>query len=353
MSLTPQNPISDELLSAYLDGAVTEEERRRIERAIAQDPVIAWQVETLRETIRLLQELPPIPLPRTFVLQEEQVADILVHYRTAVQAPSGPGMAGVDARPVGGLWHRLWAFLQAGNPALRNAAAAAAALFFLLATINAVWVPAPPPASQTVPASVPEAATASTAFPQGGGVPSSASMASGSEPAAAPEAVEQAPAVGALAEEPRVRNREMEPAPQAAPLASSGVPAPGSLAEEAGVSDLIPLAFAEEGPEVRAASLVATPNTADPLTALETEPERALEAASAEGPASEIAAMAASEELEQVSSASQSPEARTAGTRASEPETGLPAALWLWAEGVLLGLALILGGLWLRSRRVG
>ncbi len=346
MSLIPQNPISDELLSAYLDGAVTEEERRRVERAIAQDPVIAWQVETLRETIRLLQELPSIPLPRSFVLQEEQVADILVHYRAAAPAPSGPGVAG----PAGRLWHRLWAFFQAGNPALRNAAAAAAALFVLLVTLNAVGVPAPPPATSTVPASAPEVAMASTASPQERETLSPAFMAPRSE-SMAPEAMEQAPAaaepalaVGALAEEPQLRSRAMEPAPQAAPLASSGIPAPGGLADEAGASDLIPLAFAEEGPEA-GAFLVATPNTA--------EPERALEVASVGELASEPAAVAASAEAEQVSSASLDREPRTAETGASGPENGLLASAWLWAEGILLGLALILGGLWLRSRRIG
>ncbi len=362
MSLTPQNPISDELLSAYLDGAVTEEERRRIERAIAQDPVIAWQVETLRETIRLLQELPPIPLPRSFVLQEEQVADILVRYRAAVQAQARPGTTGVAPGSTGRLWHRLWGFLQAGNPALRNAAAAAAALFVLLVTINAVWIPAPPPAAQAVPASAPEVAVAPTLPLQVAEESPPKPMTSGSEQAA-PEpmelpasAAEQAPAVAALAEEPMARSLETGPITKTLPLApSSGTRAVGSLADEAGASDLIPLAFAEEeAAEVRAASLVATPHTSEALAALEADPETDVEAASPEEPASEVAAVAApAQEAERPSSASPGQESTISGTSASGREALLPSSPWLWAEGVLLGLALILGGLWLRSCRAG
>ncbi len=125
MSQSSQHSIPDELLSAYIDGLVTEEERARIEAAMAADPEIAWQVETLRQTVRLLSELPPVPLPRSFVLTQAQVADVLME-RQALASVSLPTPAPSPSRG------RLFAFLQGGNPLWRNAAAVAAVLFLLL-----------------------------------------------------------------------------------------------------------------------------------------------------------------------------------------------------------------------------
>jgi hypothetical protein len=131
MNQSPPFPISDELLSAYIDDDVSEVEKQQIEFAIANDPEIAWQVETLRATVALLREMPAIPLPRSFVLQEDQVADILQTRRTASRTDAGASSRGI--------WQRLLGFMNTGNLALRNASAVAAALFVII-TVSRTFV---------------------------------------------------------------------------------------------------------------------------------------------------------------------------------------------------------------------
>lgn len=132
--------VTDELLSAYIDDAVTEAERRLVVSAAAEDAEIAWRLESLRTTVRLLRELPALALPRSFVLTPEQLA------QTTATALSGPTPAPVDLRTgvtppaasstglgtqLAARWRTFW---QAGNPVLRNAMAASfAALVVLLA----------------------------------------------------------------------------------------------------------------------------------------------------------------------------------------------------------------------------
>ena len=65
--------IGDELLSAYIDGQVTAAERQRVEQALATDAHIREQYETLRMTVKLMNNTPPMPVPRAFVLSEAQV----------------------------------------------------------------------------------------------------------------------------------------------------------------------------------------------------------------------------------------------------------------------------------------
>ena len=62
--------ITDELLSAYIDNAVSDDERAAVEAAIANDLEIAWRVESLRSTVSLLGQLTDVPLPRSFTLDE-------------------------------------------------------------------------------------------------------------------------------------------------------------------------------------------------------------------------------------------------------------------------------------------
>lgn len=142
MTLSRQPQISEELLSAYLDDQVTAEERILVEKAIATDPAVAWQVDSLRQTIHLLQELPPLTLPRSFsleaILAEVRTMETPAPLQAEVITPkiSTPQRA-VVRKPVVEepednwlQWFlRLW---QGGNLQLRNAAAVAMTLFFVL-----------------------------------------------------------------------------------------------------------------------------------------------------------------------------------------------------------------------------
>lgn len=155
--------ITDELLSAYIDNAVTESERARIEQALREDSNVAWRLATLRETVQMLQALPVLNAPRAFVLTPEMVgqrhtepiatAPVVAQNEGSVQyprrQPASPSIAqpGWWARWVDG-WRIFW---KGGSPVWRNALATSmAALLVLLAlptllrsnTVNNLATPA-------------------------------------------------------------------------------------------------------------------------------------------------------------------------------------------------------------------
>ncbi|NOZ30138.1 MAG: hypothetical protein GXP39_19075 [Chloroflexi bacterium] len=70
----PRVRVTDELLSAYIDGEVTPEEREAVEEAVARDPDVAFRLQTLQHTVSLLSNLPRASLPRAFTLSEADVA---------------------------------------------------------------------------------------------------------------------------------------------------------------------------------------------------------------------------------------------------------------------------------------
>lgn len=99
-----------ELLSAYLDGEVSSEERVRVELALASEPDCTRQLEALRQMQEALRQLPLPPLPPHF---QATLRDRLFRYAPLVAARSAP------ARAVGRGW--------------QVALAAVAAFFLLLA----------------------------------------------------------------------------------------------------------------------------------------------------------------------------------------------------------------------------
>ena len=52
------------MASLYLDGEISEEERRQIEHHLEQCEMCTGFVSTLRETIDMLQKLPPQGIPQ-------------------------------------------------------------------------------------------------------------------------------------------------------------------------------------------------------------------------------------------------------------------------------------------------
>jgi anti-sigma factor RsiW len=59
---------SDELLSAYLDDELDAEEQAWLEQQLATDPALRTDLETLQQTVSLLNDLPQAPVPRNFIL---------------------------------------------------------------------------------------------------------------------------------------------------------------------------------------------------------------------------------------------------------------------------------------------
>ena len=128
MALQFSNSIDEELIAAYVDGDVSAEERQRVEAAMAVNEQIAWEVNTLRQTVELLHDMPRVALPRSFVLTEDQVEDVV----QARRSRAGVSSAVEVEAPAESAWQRLLEFLYGGNPVFRNAAALAAVLLLLV-----------------------------------------------------------------------------------------------------------------------------------------------------------------------------------------------------------------------------
>jgi hypothetical protein len=64
----------EEMLSAYLDGELSPKEQARVEKHLAQCADCAQNLRTLRQTVALLRELPPVAVPRAFTIRPVQVA---------------------------------------------------------------------------------------------------------------------------------------------------------------------------------------------------------------------------------------------------------------------------------------
>lgn len=232
--------ITDELLSAYLDEAVTAEEKLLIEAAVADEPALAWRLETLRQTVQLVRMLPAIALPRSFTLNQ---LPGVAHQPAAALAGASSARRPATAmpQPAGGLaalWQGWRSFWQLGSPLLRNAAAVSLALFLFLVVGDAVGstpfgqrpesATAPVAAEAPAPAALPATATGEQVAPPPAGPPAEtddlAANLKGS-----PEA---APAAAAQADRSDVRAGEVAAAGRSASVAAAGQPAPRSDGQE-------------------------------------------------------------------------------------------------------------------------
>ncbi len=135
MSLSRYPQITEELLSAYLDDLVSEEERQMVEQAAADDPQIAWQLASLQQTVALLQNLSTLALPRSFAIN----AAMLDAHDNRQPAVAVAPQERTTARES--WWQKLVAALQGGNAPLRNAATAAAILLVIL--VAGSWLLSP------------------------------------------------------------------------------------------------------------------------------------------------------------------------------------------------------------------
>ena len=135
------NSVDEDLVAAYVDGDVTTEERQRVEAAMAASEQVAWEVNTLRQTVELLQDLPSVPLPRSFTLTEDQVADVLQERRSLAKLNASPPVETQAPRDTA--WQRFLRFINGGDLALRNAAAFAAVLLLLVFVAESQLQPTP------------------------------------------------------------------------------------------------------------------------------------------------------------------------------------------------------------------
>lgn len=65
--------LSDEVLSAFIDGQLPDEERWQVEARLAGDAEARRRLVQLQQVVDLLAELPRVPVPRPFTLSEAMV----------------------------------------------------------------------------------------------------------------------------------------------------------------------------------------------------------------------------------------------------------------------------------------
>lgn len=91
----------DELLSAYVDGQLSAGEQARLEAQLATDPALRTELEALRHTVALVRDLPPMPIPRNFILPQKMKPSVAarprparrVRPRRALRKPQGKAWA--------------------------------------------------------------------------------------------------------------------------------------------------------------------------------------------------------------------------------------------------------------------
>jgi hypothetical protein len=86
-----------ELLSAYIDGEVTGDERALVETHLATCVACARDLASLRQTVTMLRQLPPVAAPRPFTLRESDVAPIRPARPAWWQRPWAQGLVAATA----------------------------------------------------------------------------------------------------------------------------------------------------------------------------------------------------------------------------------------------------------------
>lgn len=74
--MSPDQPGSrdTELLSAYIDDALTDTERADLKARLQQEPALQRELDELRVVVQALRDLPPVKAPRSFTLTPQMVA---------------------------------------------------------------------------------------------------------------------------------------------------------------------------------------------------------------------------------------------------------------------------------------
>ncbi|GEM_PF-2189670 len=67
------SPTEYELLSAYIDGELTDAEQQALQERLASDPILQRELDSLRVTVSLINLVPEMTVPRNFTLTEAMV----------------------------------------------------------------------------------------------------------------------------------------------------------------------------------------------------------------------------------------------------------------------------------------
>ncbi len=212
----------DELLSAYLDGQLSAEEQARLEARLAADPALKAELDALRRTVALVRDLPPVPVPRNFILPQEAVRRQPVSARPQPAGRRRRAWAAPFLTAATAVSSLLFVVILAGDllfaGARMGAFAPAPEAALEAEAPQAAMEPLPAAATVVVEAEAERAMPAPTTLP----MPTEAPKA---EPAEAPvEAIAEAPAEAAETLEEEPAEETGADASTAAPPAAGGAP---------------------------------------------------------------------------------------------------------------------------------
>lgn len=169
-----------ELISAYIDGQLSADERCEVERRLDDEADLRLAYEELRATVQALRDLEPVRPPRSFTLDPAKVAP---QRRTAARLGWGRllQVAGVFAAVLVAAIGTLSVIGSLGGSAPAPASAPMVAAPTAEAPASAPMVAAP---TAEAPASVLELRESAPTPEQGNGVAAPAVLENGSEPVA-------------------------------------------------------------------------------------------------------------------------------------------------------------------------
>ncbi len=346
MNSSYHNSVTDEMLSAYIDGVTTVQETALIEAALAESSEVVWRLNSMQHTVALLNQLPELEPPHSFALTEAMAAIPLANQAIRTQ----PAAESV------GLWQAIQDFFQTGNPLIRNFAAASFAAFLILVGLGAVTgEPVVPSETITV---LPAGSAMVADGPQTEMAESSTQVAlrttvaeappAAAEGGAAPMMAEAPPAAASAMKESAGDEEERAAMPMAeAPAQANAASAPATASGEAASGAALEL-------EAAAAPM------ADPLEAPMAADAASADAASAPAARAEAPPSAAQPNGQAMPAESEAVAESVAIEEAAAVETGIQetdppvneserSALWYWAL-ISLGLAGLFAVFWLISR---
>jgi anti-sigma factor RsiW len=292
----------DELLSAYVDDQLSADERAGLEAQLAIDPELRDELDALRQTVALVRDLPPVPVPHNFILPQTAAA----RPRPARQAPLRRAWAAPFLTAASAVFGLLFAIVLAGDLLLSGVGGMASAPMPQELVAREMEMPQEPPAPafddqgivvtvQTEAEVVVEAEveTEAAEFGKAVSVPSPSPVAMEVPPAAMLAVTPESPGLVAETEETEeaADTASGGGGPPEEPVAPTSAPAPSLVATDAAEDTRATLATETPIPGTNAGVPEPAPSPG--------EARKATPWTIAEGEAMEEAAGAAPEELEQ------------------------------------------------------
>lgn len=138
----------DELLSAYLDGELSEREQADMDARLSRDPALRAELRAMHGTVSLLRELPPVAPPRNFLLTPSMVKarGVEVEARATPQETRARGWMAPVLTAATGVVSLLFAVVLVGDlllPGIGGLASSSAPLRELAAPKEVVLEMAP------------------------------------------------------------------------------------------------------------------------------------------------------------------------------------------------------------------